>query len=62
MSEQMEQDAKEIGAILRDKWNMQPAAIPKVNQITGILETPYIPPPAYGDLNLRAMDKQTLSC
>lgn len=62
MSEQMERDAREIGAILRDKWNMQPAAIPQANLITGIMETQYVPPPAYGDLNLRDMGKQTLSC
>lgn len=61
MSEQMERDAREIGAILRDKLNMRPAAIPEVG-LDGIMHTQYVPPPAYGDLNLRDMGKQTLQC
>ncbi len=61
MSEQMEQDVKEIRAILRDKLNMQPAAAPELDR-EGFMRVQYVPPPAYGDLNLRDMGKQTLSC
>lgn len=59
--EQATRDIKEIGAILRDKWNMKPAAIMEKNVLTGLMETKYTPPPVYSDLNLRDMGKQTLS-
>ncbi len=61
MSEQMERDAREIGAILRNELNMRPAAAPELDR-EGFMRVQYVPPPAYGDLNLRDMGKQTLSC
>jgi len=57
--EQALRDAREIGRMLKEKHNMQPAAIPEMGQ-DGVMRTQYVPPPSYGDISLADLGKQTL--
>ena len=59
MSEEMLQQARDIGAILRDRHNMQPMAIPEADK-DGIMQTLYIPPPSLNDVSLKDLGKQTM--
>jgi len=58
-SEQALRDARAIGAILRERHNMQPPAAPELDK-DGIMRVQYTPPPCYGDISLKDLRKQTL--
>ena len=57
--EQVLRDARQIGVMLKERHNMQPAAIPEMGQ-DGVMRTQYVPPPSYGDISLNDLGKQTL--
>lgn len=56
---QAEQDIKQIGDILRNKCNMQPAAAPELDK-DGVMRVQYVPPPSYADLKLSDLGKPTI--
>ena len=58
MSEEILREARRIGDILKERHNVQPAAIPELDN-DGIMRVPYTPPPSLFDVKLSDLGKQT---
>ena len=51
-------EARHIGDMLKERYNIQPAAIPKRGD-DGMISVNYSPPPSFCDISLRDIGKQT---
>lgn len=55
----LDDQAKLIGDVLRNKLNMKPAAIPQ-KDIDGIVRVGYRPDPVYSDLTLKELGRDSI--
>jgi hypothetical protein len=55
----LDEQAKLIGDVLRNKLNMRPAAIPE-KDMAGIMRVGYVPPPVFSDITLKELGTDSI--